>query len=101
MPNPLNLSARGVAKDAVVWQPHLLIWLPATAEGFVERHQVKRALHLRLCPLLFGLSELTLGVQHVNKTGDPLPVSVAGEIKSGLQRVDGFRQARFTRWSVR
>lgn len=71
LPNPLNLSARGVAKDAVVWQPHLLIRLPTAAEGFVERHQVKRALHLRLHPLLFGLSELTLGVQHINKAGDP------------------------------
>ena len=90
------LSARGVAKDAVVRQLHLLIRLPAAAEGFVERHQGKCALHLRLRPLLFGLSELTLGVQHVNKAGDPLAIAVARQVKGVLQSIYGFRATRFT-----
>jgi hypothetical protein len=72
----------GVAKDAVVRQLHLLIRLPAAAKRFVERHQIERALHLRLRALLLGLRQLTLGVQHVDKAGDPLPVTVAGQGKA-------------------
>lgn len=78
MPNPLNLSARGVAKDAVIRELHLLIRLPAAAKRLVERHQVERALYLRLSALLLSLGELTLGIQYVDKAGDALSVTVAG-----------------------
>lgn len=78
MLNPLNLSARGVAKDAVIRELYLLIRLPAAAKRLVERHQIERALHLRLSALLLSPGELTLGIQYVDKAGDALSVAVAG-----------------------
>lgn len=78
MLNPLNLSARGVAKDAVIRELYLLIRLPAAAKRLVERHQIERALHLRLSALLLSSGELTLGIQYVDKAGDALSVAVAG-----------------------
>lgn len=78
MPNPLNLSARGFAKDAVIRELHLLIRLPAAAKRLVERHQIERALHLRLSALLLSTGELTLGIQYVDKAGDALSIAVAG-----------------------
>ncbi|STQ13139.1 Uncharacterised protein [Enterobacter cloacae] len=53
-------------------------------------------MHLRLGTLLLGLRELTLGVEHVDKAGNPLPVAIAGQVEGVLQRIDGLRQTRFT-----